>query len=135
MKIDVSMGCVKIIFLNWFVNSVLVSCLLDLHDNNLWLNSFEIFFFFQSFLDNFQAAQRAIADASAAAAETAKQNMVDAYANATRMRLNIKIKAPIIIVPVDSKSLDAISIDLGSLSITNNCSEIPGSAVCKVCRS
>lgn len=24
MKIDVSMGCVKIIFLNWFVNSVLV---------------------------------------------------------------------------------------------------------------
>lgn len=25
MKIDVSMGCVKIIFLNWFVNSVLVS--------------------------------------------------------------------------------------------------------------
>ncbi|XP_037042887.1 vacuolar protein sorting-associated protein 13-like, partial [Bradysia coprophila] len=104
MKIDVSMGCVKIIFLNWFVNSVL------------------------SFLDNFQAAQRAIADASAAAAETAKQNMVDAYANATRMRLNIKIKAPIIIVPVDSKSLEAISIDLGSLSITNNCSEIVGSS-------
>lgn len=25
MKIDVSMGCVKIVFLNWFVNSVLVS--------------------------------------------------------------------------------------------------------------
>lgn len=83
-------------------------------------------------MDNFQAAQRAIADASAAAAETAKQNMVDAYANATRMRLNFKIKAPIIIVPVDSKSLEAISIDLGSLSITNNCSEIAGSSVSKI---
>lgn len=82
-------------------------------------------------MDNFQAAQKAIADAADAAAETAKQNMVDAYANATRMRLNIKIKAPIIIVPVDSKSLEAISIDLGSLSITNNCSEIVGSAVSK----
>lgn len=89
----------------------------------------------QSFLDNFQAAQQAIADASAAAAVTAKQNMVDAYANATRMKLIIKIKAPIIIVPVDSKSLEAISIDLGSLSITNNCSEIAGSSVCRIVES
>lgn len=105
MKIDVSMGCVKIIFLNWFVNSVL------------------------NFLDNFQAAQQALADASAAAAETAKQNMVEAYSNAKRMSLNVRIKAPIIIVPVDSKSLQAISIDLGHLCITNRCSDIPNSAV------
>lgn len=108
MKIDVSMGCVKIVFLNWFVNSVL------------------------NFLDNFQTAQKAIAEASAAAAETAKQNMVEAYSNATRMRLNIKIKAPIIIVPVDSKSTDAISMDLGYLHISNTCSEIPDSAVCNI---
>lgn len=105
MKIDVSMGCVKIIFLNWFVNSVL------------------------NFLDNFQAAQQAIADASAAAAETAKQNMVEAYSNAKRMSLNVRIKAPLIIVPVDSKSLQAISIDLGHLCITNHCSDIPNTAV------
>jgi len=105
MKIDVSMGCVKIVFLNWFVSSVL------------------------SFLDNFQAAQQALADASAAAAETAKQNMVEAYSNAKRMLLNVRIKAPLIIVPVDSKSLQAISIDLGHLCITNRCSNIPNSAV------
>lgn len=105
MKIDVSMGCVKIVFLNWFVNSVL------------------------NFLNNFQAAQKAIAEASAAAAETAKQNMVEAYTNATRMKLNVRIKAPIIIVPVDSKSLKAISIDFGFLCITNTCSEISGTAV------
>lgn len=105
MKIDVSMGCAKIVFLNWFVNSML------------------------NFLDNFQAAQQAIADASAAAAETAKQNMVEAYSNAKRMLLNVRIKAPIIIVPVDSQSLQAISIDLGHLCITNRCSDIPNSAV------
>lgn len=82
-------------------------------------------------MDNFQTAQQAIADASAAAAETAKQNMVQAYSNAKRMLLNIRIKAPIIIVPVDSKSLNAISIDLGNLCITNVCSNIPNSsAVC-----
>lgn len=80
-------------------------------------------------MDNFQAAQQAIADASAAAAETAKQNMVEAYSNAKRMVLNVRIKAPIIIVPVDSKSLHAISIDLGHLCITNRCSNIPNSAV------
>lgn len=85
--------------------------------------------FQQNFLDNFQAAQQAIADASAAAAETAKQNMVEAYSNAKRMVLNVRIKAPIIIVPVDSKSLQAISIDLGHLCITNRCSNIPNSAV------
>lgn len=108
MKIDVSMGCVKIVFLNWFVNSVL------------------------NFLDNFQAAQQAFADASAAAAETAKQNMVEAYSNAKRMSLNVRIKAPLIIVPVDSKSLQAISIDLGHLCITNRCSNIPNSAVVNI---
>lgn len=31
MKIDVSMGCVKIVFLNWFVNSVLVSINKTIH--------------------------------------------------------------------------------------------------------
>lgn len=136
MKIDVSMGCVKIVFLNWFVNSVLVSA-----DSNTIHSRPHIFrattshsceFFeneTQNFLDNFQTAQQAIADASAAAAETAKQNMVEAYSNAKRMLLNVRIKAPIIIVPVDSKSLQAISIDLGHLCITNRCSNIPNSAV------
>lgn len=127
MKIDVSMGCVKIFFLNWFVSSVLV-CVTHFH-TKIRAKKNRTFFFLQSFLDNFQTAQQAIADASAAAAETAKQNMVEAYSNAKRMSLNVRIKAPLIIVPVDSKSLQAISIDLGHLCITNRCSNIPNSAV------
>lgn len=103
MRIDVSMGCAKIVFLNWFVSSVL------------------------QFMDNFQVAQRAIADAGTAAAEQAKQNMVHAYENAQRLRLNIHIKAPIILVPMDSQSRDAIAIDFGNLAITNVCSEIASS--------
>lgn len=138
MKIDVSMGCVKIVFLNWFVTSVLVSVsflpfafiLLAMQDVELHYSN--DFFGTQNFLDNFQTAQQAIADASAAAAETAKQNMVEAYSNAKRMALNIRIKAPIIIVPVDSQSLQAISIDLGHLYITNHCSTIPNSAVVSI---
>lgn len=95
MKIDVKMGCAKIIFMNWFVTSVL------------------------NFLDHFQTAQERIKEASKAAAEAAKQNVVAAYEQATRIKMNIKIKAPIILVPVHSRSLEAIVIDLGNLKITN----------------
>uniref|UniRef100_A0A182T1I9 VPS13_mid_rpt domain-containing protein n=1 Tax=Anopheles maculatus TaxID=74869 RepID=A0A182T1I9_9DIPT len=101
MRIEVVMGCARIVFLNWFVTSVL------------------------AFLDNFQAAQQRIKDASAAAAEAAKNNVVEAYTQATRMKLNIKVKAPIIIIPVDSRSLKAVAMDFGHLSITNNFRDIP----------
>lgn len=95
MKIDFTMGCAKVVFMNWFVTSVL------------------------SFLDHFQTAQERIKEASKAAAEAAKQNVVSAYEQATRIKMNIKIKAPIILVPVHSKSLEAIVIDLGNLKVTN----------------
>jgi vacuolar protein sorting-associated protein 13A/C len=69
-------------------------------------------------------AQQKIKDASAAVAEAAKSNVVDAYVQATRMRLIVKINAPIIIVPVASDSLEAIAIDLGHLNISNNFMDI-----------
>ncbi|XP_058837903.1 intermembrane lipid transfer protein Vps13 isoform X2 [Topomyia yanbarensis] len=100
MRIEVKMGCARIVFLNWFVTSVL------------------------AFLDNFQAAQQRIKDASAAAAEAVKNNAVEAYSKATRMKLDIKVKAPIIVIPVDSKSMNAVAMDFGYLSITNNFRDI-----------
>lgn len=75
-------------------------------------------------MDNFQSAQQTIKDASLAAAEAAKQNVVAAYEQATRMKINIKIKAPIVIVPVDSNSLEGIAIDLGNLNIENRITNI-----------
>ncbi|TMW44478.1 hypothetical protein DOY81_010438 [Sarcophaga bullata] len=95
MKINVDIGCMKIVFVNWFINSVL------------------------GFMNNFQAAQKAIANASAKAADAAKQNAVAVYEKATRMKLNVKIKAPIILVPVDSASLEAVALDLGQLTLSN----------------
>ncbi|XP_023292594.2 vacuolar protein sorting-associated protein 13 [Lucilia cuprina] len=105
MKINVEIGCMKIVFVNWFVNSVL------------------------SFMNNFQAAQQAIANAGAMAADAAKQNAVAVYEKATRMKLNVKIKAPVIIVPIDSKSLEAVALDLGQLTMSNVITDIstPGS--------
>ncbi|KAG5677846.1 hypothetical protein PVAND_007566 [Polypedilum vanderplanki] len=100
MKIDFTMGCAKVVFMNWFVTSVL------------------------NFLDNFQTAQERIKETSKAAAEVARQSAVQAYEQATRIKLNIKIKAPIIFVPVHSQSLEAIIIDLGNLKITNSINNI-----------
>lgn len=78
----------------------------------------------QSFLNEFQEAQKALSDASAAAAETARQKALDAYDTATRLNLNIRIKAPVIVIPTCSHSSDALCLDLGLLEITNNTAEI-----------
>lgn len=92
-----------------------------LHDTYTY---FFVFYFFQSFLNNFQAAQAALAQASAAAADAAKQNAMVAYENASRMKLDIKVKAPVIIVPMDSQSFNAIVLDLGFLSLNNITTEV-----------
>lgn len=47
-----------------------------------------------------------------------------AYENAARMKLDIKVKAPVIIVPMDSQSFNAIVLDLGFLSLNNITTEV-----------
>lgn len=79
----------------------------------------------QSFLNNFQAAQKAVSDAGVAAAQTARMSAIEAYEKATRLKLNVRIKAPIILIPVDSNSMDALSLDLGMLELSNQISSIP----------
>lgn len=95
MKINATLGQLRIIFLNWFVNNVL------------------------DFLDQFQAAQAALIEASQAAAETAKQNLQSAYSKAKRIVLNIDLKAPDIIVPENSRSYNALLLDMGRINLSN----------------
>lgn len=49
--------------------------------------------------------------------------MVSAYEKATRLSLKVKIKAPIIIVPIDSQSLTALCLDLGLIKVSNHFSD------------
>ncbi|KAK2581118.1 hypothetical protein KPH14_007937 [Odynerus spinipes] len=95
MSIKVIMGCHRIVFLNAFVTNVM------------------------NFLNNFQAAQQAIKEASAAAAEAAKTNIKDVQESATRVELNVKIKAPLIYVPRNSKSEHCLMLDMGNLTVCN----------------
>ncbi|XP_067012189.2 intermembrane lipid transfer protein Vps13 [Anabrus simplex] len=95
MSVKAQMACIRVVFLNRFVMSIL------------------------GFLSSFQAAQKVIAEAAAEAAEAARQNMQQAYAKASRMSLDIDIKAPVILVPQNSASLDALFMDFGNLTVKN----------------
>ncbi|XP_076183155.1 vacuolar protein sorting 13C isoform X2 [Ptiloglossa arizonensis] len=95
MSITVIMGCYRIVFLNMFVTSIM------------------------NFLNHFQIAQQAIKDASAAAAEAAKTNIKDVQESAARVGLAVKIKAPVIYVPMHSKSNHCLTLDMGNLTVCN----------------
>lgn len=45
--------------------------------------------------------------------------MQDAYKKATKISFNVHLKAPDIVVPVDSKSYHAILLDMGQMNIEN----------------
>ncbi|CAG9795097.1 unnamed protein product [Diatraea saccharalis] len=95
MSIDAQINCLRIIFLNWFVSSML------------------------EFLNNFQTAQQAIIDASSQAADAARANVQNAYQNSTKLALKIRLAAPIIIVPENSQSRNAMLLDLGRMTLNN----------------
>jgi hypothetical protein len=73
----------------------------------------------QEFLNNFQTAQQAIIEASSQAADAARANVQNAYENSTKLALKVRLAAPIIIVPENSKSLNAMLVDLGRMNLSN----------------
>lgn len=46
--------------------------------------------------------------------------MTNIYENATRISLNVRIRAPKIVIPRNSKDYNALYIDLGNLQVVNN---------------
>lgn len=95
MSVKVLMGCHRIVFLNAFVTRVM------------------------NFLNNFQMAQKAIKDASTAAAEAAKTNIKDVQQSASRIELNVRINAPVVYVPMSSKNEHSLMLDMGNLMVHN----------------
>ncbi|XP_047510768.1 vacuolar protein sorting-associated protein 13 isoform X2 [Pieris napi] len=101
MSIDAQINCLRIVFLNWFLTSML------------------------EFLNNFQAAQEAIIEASSQAAEVARANVQNAYQNSTKLALKLRLAAPIILVPENSTSMNAIMLDFGRMTINNKFVDLP----------
>uniref|UniRef100_A0A8D8LZY6 Vacuolar protein sorting-associated protein 13C n=2 Tax=Cacopsylla melanoneura TaxID=428564 RepID=A0A8D8LZY6_9HEMI len=71
------------------------------------------------FVNQFQAGKQAIIEASQAAVATAKQNLQDMYAAASKVSLEISIAAPVLVIPACSGSTDAIIMDFGNLTVRN----------------
>ncbi|CAH0729406.1 unnamed protein product, partial [Brenthis ino] len=105
MSIDAQINCLRIIFLNWFVTSML------------------------EFLNNFQTAQEALIEASSQAADAARANVQSAYQNSTKLSLRVRLAAPIIIVPENSTSNNAVLVDLGRMNLNNKFVDMPAADV------
>ncbi|ELU14385.1 hypothetical protein CAPTEDRAFT_224867 [Capitella teleta] len=106
-------GCMKLVFLNKFVMSV--------------VDQLRVLLPFQGFSDALlsEAAKNQIAEASSAVAESAVEAAQEVGKKAPRIKLDINLKAPVIIVPQKSTSDNALVVDLGHLSVKNRFS-IPG---------
>lgn len=71
-------------------------------------------------MNKFQDAQKRIVNAATEAAEVAKQNMQNMYENATKIKMDIDLDAPDIILPRNSRGYHAIVLSMGNLKISNN---------------
>ncbi|XP_041037246.1 vacuolar protein sorting-associated protein 13C isoform X4 [Carcharodon carcharias] len=94
-KVTLRVGCIQIIYLHKFVMSLL------------------------NFFDNFQAAKEALSAATAQAAEKAASSVKDFAQKSFRLAMDINLKAPVIIIPESSISMNALVADLGLITVQN----------------
>lgn len=70
-------------------------------------------------MNNFQTAQEALIEASSQAADAARANVQSAYQNSTKLALRVRLAAPIILIPENSTSKNAVLVDLGRMNLNN----------------
>ncbi|XP_026157018.1 vacuolar protein sorting-associated protein 13C isoform X2 [Mastacembelus armatus] len=95
-KVTMSLGCIRIVYLHEFLMSLLM------------------------FIDNFQTAKEALSAATAQAAEKAASSVRDFAKKSFRLSVDIKLKAPLIIIPQSSTSHNALVVDLGLITVGNS---------------
>ncbi|NXK87404.1 VP13C protein, partial [Formicarius rufipectus] len=93
--VSLRVGCIQIVFLHKFLMSLL------------------------TFLNNFQIAKEALSAATAQAAEKAATSVKDLAQRSFRLAMDIHLKAPVIVIPQSSVSLNAVVIDLGLIKVQN----------------
>ncbi|XP_042615950.1 vacuolar protein sorting-associated protein 13C-like isoform X7 [Cyprinus carpio] len=100
-RVILRLGCIQIVYLHKFLMSLLM------------------------FVDNFQAAKEAVSAATAQAAEKAASSVRDFAQKSFRLAMNIRLKAPLIIIPQSSTSHNAVEADLGLITVGNSFSLLP----------
>ncbi|XP_015199108.2 intermembrane lipid transfer protein VPS13C isoform X2 [Lepisosteus oculatus] len=94
-KVTLKLGCIQIVYLHKFLMSLL------------------------KFVDNFQTAKEALSAATAQAAEKAASSVRDLAQKSFRLLMDIRLKAPVIIIPQSSTSQNALEVDLGLITVQN----------------
>uniref|UniRef100_A0A8C1KKI0 Vacuolar protein sorting 13 homolog C n=1 Tax=Cyprinus carpio TaxID=7962 RepID=A0A8C1KKI0_CYPCA len=100
-KVKLNVGCIQVVYLHKFVMSLL------------------------NFSNNFQAAKEAVSAATAQAAEKAASSVRDFAQKSVRLAMNIRLKAPLIIIPQSATSHNAVEADLGLITVGNSFSLLP----------
>ncbi|KAI4872968.1 hypothetical protein NFI96_023652 [Prochilodus magdalenae] len=95
-KVKVNVGCIQVVYLHKFVMSLL------------------------NFSNNFQTAKNALSAATAQAAVKAASSVRDFAQKSFRLSMDIKLKAPLIIIPQSSTSHNAVEADLGLITVSNS---------------
>ncbi|KAI7814086.1 putative vacuolar protein sorting-associated protein 13C [Triplophysa rosa] len=112
-KVILRLGCIKIVYLHKFLMSLLDSFSYQYHSAD------------EMFVDNFQTAKEALTAATAQAAEKAASSVRDFAQKSFRLAMDIKLKAPLIIIPQSSTSHNAVEADLGLITVGNRFSLLP----------
>ncbi|XP_030269125.1 vacuolar protein sorting-associated protein 13C [Sparus aurata] len=107
-KVTLRLGCIQIIYLHKFLMSLLASF------------SFQYWSADEMFIDNFQTAKEALSAATAQAAEKAASSVRGFAQKSFRLSMDIKLKAPLIIIPQSSTSHNAMVVDLGLITVGNS---------------
>ncbi|XP_033726256.1 vacuolar protein sorting-associated protein 13A-like isoform X3 [Pecten maximus] len=104
-SVNVTLGCIRLVFVNKFVNDLLV-----------FVNNF------QAAKDQavFQAARERMVQAGQSVAEFSKDAVSKLQEKAPRVGLKINMHAPLIVIPLSSKSREVLLADFGELSIQNS---------------
>uniref|UniRef100_UPI003AAD81DF intermembrane lipid transfer protein VPS13C n=1 Tax=Centroberyx gerrardi TaxID=166262 RepID=UPI003AAD81DF len=112
-KVTLRLGCIRILYLHKFLMSLLASF------------SYQYPSADEMFVDNFQTAKEALSAATAQAAEKAASSVRDFAQKSFRLSMDIKLKAPLIIIPQSSVSHNAFVVDLGLITVGNSFSLLP----------
>ncbi|XP_074521688.1 intermembrane lipid transfer protein VPS13C isoform X2 [Halichoeres trimaculatus] len=107
-KVTMRLGCIQIVYLHKFLMSLLASF------------SFQYASADEMFIDNFQTAKEALSAATAQAAEKAASSVRGFAQKSFRLSMDIKLKAPLIIIPQSSTSNNAVVVDLGLITVGNS---------------
>ncbi|KAF7469628.1 Hypothetical predicted protein [Marmota monax] len=95
VRFNLTVGCIEVVFVTKFLYSII------------------------AFIDNFQAAKQALAEATVQAAGMAATGVKELAQRSSRFALDIHIKAPVVVIPQSPVSENVFVADFGLITMKN----------------